>query len=352
MSGRESQAQSPVRMDPPRTFRRVPLLPHQLLDPVTAQRDLFVLAHVGVPRVDAATWTLTIDGLVREPRTFTLDDIRRLPKVEVESFHQCAGYPSDPTIATRRVGNVVWGGIDLKSLLATLEVAPRARFLWSYGADSGEYEGIRAEPYLKDCPLQRVAQGSVLLAYEINGTPLDAEHGFPLRLVVPGFYGTNAVKWLTRLHLAETRADGPFTTQLYNDRLAGGVRPVWEIAPESVIVSPTPGARIGLRPVEVWGRAWADAGVGKVEVSTDGGTTWRAAELAPRRGWAWQKFSTAWNPEREGDAVLMSRAYDERGAAQPLAGWRNCIYAVPATVVAGGAEHERRLSLSDRKGIC
>jgi DMSO/TMAO reductase YedYZ molybdopterin-dependent catalytic subunit len=329
---RNARAETAIRMDPPRTFRRVPLLPHQMLDRVTAQRDLFVLAHVGVPRIDAATWTLTIDGLVREDRTFTLADIRRLPKIEVESFHQCAGYPSNPKIATRRVGNVVWGGADVKSLLDTLGVSPRARFLWSYGADSGEYEGIRSDLYLKDCPLARIAQGGVLLVYEINGEPLDAEHGFPLRLVVPGFYGTNAVKWLTRLHLAEARADGPFTTQLYNDPVDGGTRPVWAIAPESVIVSPAPDTRLGQRPVDIWGWAWADGGVAKVEVSTDGGASWREAALASQHGWAWQKFRIAWTPQGTGVAMLMSRATAKSGAVQPAADWRNCIYAVPARV--------------------
>jgi DMSO/TMAO reductase YedYZ molybdopterin-dependent catalytic subunit len=329
---RNARAETAIRMDPPRTFRRVPLLPHQMLDRVTAQRDLFVLAHVGVPRIDAATWTLTIDGLVREDRTFTLADIRRLPKIEVESFHQCAGYPSNPKIATRRVGNVVWGGADVKSLLDTLGVSPRARFLWSYGADSGEYEGIRSDLYLKDCPLARIAQGGVLLVYEINGEPLDAEHGFPLRLVVPGFYGTNAVKWLTRLHLAEARADGPFTTQLYNDPVDGGTRPVWAIAPESVIVSPAPDTRLGQQPVDIWGWAWADGGVAKVEVSTDGGASWREAALASQHGWAWQKFRIAWTPQGTGVAMLMSRATAKSGAVQPAADWRNCIYAVPARV--------------------
>jgi DMSO/TMAO reductase YedYZ molybdopterin-dependent catalytic subunit len=331
-SSPQSHAPGAVRMDPPRTFRRVPLLPHQMLDPVTTQRDLFVLAHVGVPRIDAAAWRLTIDGLVRAPRTFTLDDIRALPKVEVESFHQCAGYPANPTIATRRVGNVVWGGADLSALLESVGVSPRARFLWSYGADSGEYEGIRSDLYLKDCPLDRVRQGGVLLAYEINGEPLDAEHGFPLRLVVPGFYGTNAVKWLTRLHLAETRAAGPFTTQLYNDPADGGTRPVWAIAPESVIVSPAPDARVGLQPVDVWGWAWADGGIAKVEVSTDNGTSWHEAALASQRGWGWQKFRIAWAPQRVGDAVLLSRATAKTGAVQPAADWRNCIYAVPVRV--------------------
>jgi len=326
-----------VLMDPPRTFRRVPLKPHQLLDPITAQRDLFVLAHVGVPRVDAASaaaWTLTIDGLVRGPRTLTLDNIRRLPKIEVESFHQCAGYPANPAIATRRVGNVVWGGADLNALLDTLGVSPRARFLWSYGLDRGEYEGIRADPYLKDCPLDRVRQGGVLLAYEINGEPLDAEHGFPLRLMVPGFYGTNSVKWLSRLHLAETRADSPYTTQLYNDPIDGGTRPVWQVAPESVIVSPAPEARLGFEPVDIWGWAWADGGVARVEVSTDNGATWREAALAPQRGWAWQKFRIVWKPERDGKVIMMSRATSTRGEVQPTADWRNCLYAVPVTVAA------------------
>jgi DMSO/TMAO reductase YedYZ molybdopterin-dependent catalytic subunit len=176
----------------------------------------------------------------------------------------------------------------------------------------------------------------VLLAYEINGEPLDAEHGFPLRLVIPGYYGTNAVKWLARLHLAEARADGPFTTQLYNDPFEGGTRPVWAAAPESVIVSPAPntqlGARLGAQAVEIWGWAWADGGVAQVDISTDGGANWRGAQLAPQRGWAWQKFSAPWQPDGAGEAVLMSRATGNDGAVQPAADWRNCIYAVPVRV--------------------
>lgn len=319
-------------MDPPRTFRRVPLKPHELREAITAQRDLFVLAHVGVPRIEARGWMLTVDGLVHSPRAFSLDDIRHLPKHEVETVHQCAGYPQDPTIATRRVGNVVWGGADLKVLLGTLGVLPEARFLWSYGADSGEYEGIRSDPYLKDCPLARIENGGALLAYEVNGEPLDAEHGFPLRLVVPGFYGTNCVKWLRRLHLAAARANGPFTTQLYNDRVSDGVRPVWEIAPESVIVAPAPETQLEMRAMEVWGWAWADGGVAHVEVSNDGGVTWRAAELSGQRDHAWQKFRIAWTPDRAGNVILMSRATGKRGSTQPDRAWRNCIHSVPVSV--------------------
>ncbi|MGH6727602.1 MAG: molybdopterin-dependent oxidoreductase, partial [Pseudolabrys sp.] len=283
---------------------------------------------VGVPRVDPETWTLSVSGLVRDHASFALGQIRQMPRKRVEAFHQCAGYPSDPKIATRRVGNVVWGGVDLKVLLDELGILPDAHFLWSYGLDFGEYNGTRADPYVKDCPLDRLEQGDILLAYEANGEPLDAEHGFPLRLLVPGFYGTNSVKWLSRLHLAERRADGPFTTQLYNDAVDGGTRPVWHVAPESVIVSPAPGAQIGGQPADIWGWAWADGGVATVEISTDGGQSWRPAELDRPNGWSWQKFRASWRAEGAGEAVLMSRATGTRGTAQPLADWRNCVHVV------------------------
>ena len=185
---------------------------------------------------------------------------------------------------------------------------PEARFLWSYGLDSGEYEGVRSDLYLKDCPLDRLEQCDVLLAYEVNGEPLDAEHGFPLRLLVPGFYGTNSVKWLSRLHLADRRADGPFTTQLYNDAVEGGTRPVWQIAPESVIVSPAPATQIGGQAVEIWDWAWADGGVSRRRDFNG-----RRAELAPggtrpagRLGVAEIPYLLAGG--RRGEAVLMSRA--------------------------------------------
>jgi len=318
-----------IVMDPRQTFRRIPLAPHQLLERITPQDDLFVLGHVGIAHVDVKSWSLSIDGLIGRGATFSFDQLRQLPKKEIEAFHQCAGYPNNPRIATRRVGNVVWGGADLKALLGDLGLSPDARFLWSYGCDGGEYDGIKSDLYLKDCPLDRIMAGDALLAYEINGEPLNAEHGFPARLVVPGFYGTNSVKWLSRLHIADRRADGPFTTRLYNDPAENGAtRPVWQIAPESLIVSPAPDAEVRAGPIEIWGWTWADGGVAAVEISTDSGQTWRAAELEKQRSRSWQKFQASWHPEGTGSVVLVSRATDSHGEAQPPAAWRNSIYAV------------------------
>jgi DMSO/TMAO reductase YedYZ molybdopterin-dependent catalytic subunit len=136
------------------------------------------------------------------------------------------------------------------------------RYVWLGGADYGVFDGESCEAFVKDLPLERVA-ADVLVAYEMNGAPLRPEHGYPARLVVPGYYGTNSVKWLNRLSLAEKRANGPFTTRWYNDpilnadgRPTGRTVPVWSIAPESVIVSPAPDQTLSAgEDVEIWG--WA-----------------------------------------------------------------------------------------------
>lgn len=320
-------------MEPRGYLRRIVHEPHQVTAPVTAQQDLFVLAHLGIPRVDAAAWRLAIAGLVERPATLSLAEILRLPARQVETFHQCAGAPRRADLAARRIANVIWRGVDLDALLRRCGIRPEARFLWAYGLDHGEYDGISAKWYLKDLPLGRLAAGGVLLAYAVNGECLTPEHGYPLRLVVPGYYGTNAVKWLWRLELADRRADGPFTTVLYNDPdpAAGGTRPVWEAPAEALIVAPAPGPlRAG--PVEIWGWAWAAAGIVRVEISVDGGENWRPARVATRRQWAWQRFAFDWQPQRDGAYTLAARATDAHGACQPMAKARNAVHTVGVTV--------------------
>ncbi len=322
----------PAPMDPAGTMRRITQAPHQMIAPLTPQRDLFVLAHLGIPRVDAAAWRLDIAGLVERPATLALDDLKRLPVRQVETFHQCAGAPRRPDLAVRRIANVIWSGVDLAELLRSCGVRAEARFLWAYGLDRGTYEDVSARRYVKDMPLMRLAEGGVLLAYAVNGEPLAPEHGFPLRLVIPGYYGTNTVKWLWRIELTETRATGPFTTVLYNDPdPSGGTRPVWKAPPEALIVAPAPGP-VTLEPVEIWGWAWAAAGISGVAISLDGGETWAPARVEPRREWSWQRFSFAWQPRGTGSFTLAARATDTRGASQPLAKARNAIHTVAVTV--------------------
>lgn len=332
---------SRVPLDPPQPVLRHPLQPHQLSERVSHIENTIVLAHFGIPRIDPANWMFAIDGLVRRPRSFSLGEIMNRPRVDVASVHECCGSPLKPENPTRRVCNVIWTGARLLDLLADCEPEPAARFLWASGADHGSFEGIACDAFVKDLPLDRVA-ADVLIAYQMNGSALRPENGHPFRLVVPGYYGTNSVKWLKRLTVAEARARGPFTTRWYNDvirdesgELTGAVSPVWSIAPESVIVSPAPNEAVKAgQPAEIWGWAWADGGVTAVDVSTDDGSNWVPAIVEPVAGHAWQRFFAAWHPIRPAERyVLCSRAQSADGRGQPADGARNAIYRVPITVI-------------------
>ena len=320
-------------LDPVGLCRRVPLLPHQMHDRFTSAADLFVLAHLGIPRIAERDWTLEITGLVSRPLRLSLADLRELPRREVAAMHQCAGYPTNPTLPTRRIANVRWSGVDLADLLETAGVLPSASFLWSHGSDHGTFAGETCDAYVKDMPLTRLRSGDVLVAYEVDGEPLSAEHGFPARLVVPGWYGTNSVKWLSILELADRRYDGLFTTRLYDDASGGEPpRPVWAIPVESLIVTPEPGSRHGTRDmITIAGWAWAAAGVLSVEVSADGGGKWWAARVEAQQGRCWQRFETQWRPGA-GEARICSRAVSRDGHTQSMEGARNAVHTVSITV--------------------
>ena len=323
---------------------KFPRRAHQLTESITPLEGIFTLAHFGIPDIDlngsASGWTIEVDGMVHRPMRLTLDDLMRRPKRTVLSVHECAGNPLKPKQAVRAVANLVWSGAGLREILDEAGIYPAARFIWSYGVDHGEFGGLRSESYLKDLLLERVAADDVILAYEMNGEPLTVEHGAPVRLFVPGYYGTNSVKWLRRMTIADRRADGPLTTVLYNDAAPGArsgrdsaPRPVWEIAPESIIVAPAPKTEIRARaPFEIWGWTWAARGIARVEVSVDGGATYARANLAARQDWSWQKFTYEWRTDVAGWVTLASRATDCDGVTQPRVGARNSIYKVGVCV--------------------
>lgn len=326
-------------MNPAGFYRRLPLTPERMTERVTATDDAIVLCHVGVPHIATADWSLTIDGLVDAPARLSFEALRQFPNAQIVSVHQCAGSPLQPAEPSRRVCNVRWGGVRLADIIAACKPKKNARFLWSFGADRGEFGGVAIENYLKDLPIERVVS-DVLIAHEMNGAPLKPEHGYPARLVVPGFYGTNSVKWLTRLTLSDRRAESPFTTVWYNDPViderrlpTGRTSPVWSIAPQSVIASPAPGATVPC-DVRVSGWAWCDGGVEAVEVSTDAGATWSRAELEPVRGWEWRRFefSCAGRLQPGTTAILAARAIGRNGACQPDAGSRNAVHRVEVAV--------------------
>ena len=328
-----------VRLDPAGFFGKIPLEPHQLADEITRREHVIVLCHLGVPRIEKDAWSLAIDGLVRDPVTLSWDDLKRFPSHGITTIHQCAGSPLAPQEPKRRIVNVRWSGVRLADVLKRCGILPGATHVWSQGADYGEFGGIKVDRYQKDLPLSRLTS-DVLIATELNGEPLPAENGYPARLVVPGFYGTNSTKWLNRITLADKRIDCPFTTRWYNDRVVdadgndtGKTAPVWSIAPESVIVSPAPGEllKAGKRTT-IWGRAWSDRGIESVSFSADGGASWSEADVSERAERAWQTFTMDWTPPAPGEYALTSNATDVSGACQPKQGSRNALHHLKVTV--------------------
>ena len=316
-----------VVMDPSATYRRlVPV--DRLGSPVTPSDDVYVIAHMGVARVDVAQWRLTVDGLVERPFTLDYDALTALPATDVSAVLECFGNPVEPEVATRRVGNVVWRGVRLAHLLERAAVRAEARYVCPEGLDSGSFANVYSERYVKDLPLARALGPDVLVAWAMNGAPLTPEHGFPARVFVPGYFGTNAVKWLSRLTLAAERPQSLFTTRLYNRRVDGELRPVRELDVHAVIVRPADGAHLVPGPQTIGGWAWSAWPVRAVDVSTDGGATWRAARVAPRGAdHQWQSFTYAWEAAAPGPYQLQARATDERGRVQPAAG-RNRIHTI------------------------
>lgn len=334
--------QDRVRLEPAGFQRRIPLRPSQMTAAITPVDDVIVLCHLGVPRISESEWSLTFDGLVECPLRLKLADLKRFEHVRLEAVHQCAGIPTQPRTATRRISNVVWGGVRLADVLA--EAAPKsdASFVWSYGADWGEFEGVTTDAYQKDLPLQRALNDDVLLACEMNGQPLRPENGFPVRLVVPGYFGTNSVKWLSRMTVAGSRATGPFVTRWYNDpvlfasgRETSATRPVWSLHPEAVIVAPGPGHRLAAGvPSTIVGWAFGDREIVRVDVRIGPTGGWLAANLERRHQRSWQRFELPWTPEHAGDVEICVRATDAAGQSQPPEGWRNAWHNVGITVLA------------------
>lgn len=312
-----------VRMQPDVTTKRT--LPPTALDSVlTETENVYLIGHFGIARVPATGWSLRVDGQVRTPLRIDLRRLRALPAVTVTAVLECFGNPLQPDIPTRRVANVTWRGVAVRTLLAQAGVSAAATSLWAEGLDHGEFDGAAQREYLKDLPLDVVAERGIV-AYEMNGLPLTEEHGYPARLFVPGYFGTNNVKWLHRLTVADRRPEHLFTTRLYQRVQPGSPIPVpvRDLDVNSIVTGYTRmGGTITLR-----GWAWSSAPVRRVQVSVDG--DWADAQVDPRRAdeFVWQRFSRTVRPAG-GSHTVTARATDGLGRTQPLSGARNAAHVV------------------------
>lgn len=326
-----------IALDPAGFTIRHPPKPHRLHDFITSDDELFQTIHMGAAVVDQQAWKLVVTGLVQNPFALDLETLKQLPSKTITSFHECFGSPVKPaTHALWRVGNVQWTGIPLKDILRLAEPLSSASFVWSEGLDRGEFSGVKADRYQKDLPIAKAMNEEVLLAYEINGKPLDKERGGPVRLVVPGWFGTNSTKWISKISLQDRRASGPYTTTFYNEPSPNGppgkTRPVWQVDVNSLIFRPEPGSVVQGPCVKIGGWAWHEEAVKSVEISLDEGQSWTAVSLEPRVDFSWQNFHTELRL-RPGHYKVFARAKSAQGDAQPLGGRRNHCHSVEFDVV-------------------
>ncbi|MBM4832761.1 sulfite oxidase [Actinospica acidiphila] len=300
---------------------------------VTPTDTFYSRNHGPVPRLAPADWRLTVDGLVARPLTLSLDDLRsRFDAAEATVTLQCAGNRRADLAAVRAVpGETPWGpgalstarfrGARLADVLANAGIAPEAAHV-AFQAPDVSPSARPPQPYEVSVPRDRALAPDVLLAWAMNGAPLPAVHGAPLRVVVPGWIGARSVKWLTHVTARTTPSDGYFQAVAYRlpptgDDLEGvtlGPLPL-----NCAVLTPSDGAVLPRGPVEVTGYALAGEGrtVARVEVSTDGGRAWsRAALEAPAGPGAWQRWRTTLDLP-PGDVRVMSRAWDSSGAGMP-----------------------------------
>jgi DMSO/TMAO reductase YedYZ molybdopterin-dependent catalytic subunit len=309
--------------------------PHELTEFLTSDASLFETIHMGAPKVDESAWMLVIDGLVRNPLRLSLVDLKALPYKEVTSFHECYGSPLKPaTSPVHRVGNVAWAGVSLDVLLNLAGLEKDAQFIWSEGLDRGSYGGQAIDRYQKDLPLEKALSAEVLVAYAMNGMPLSINRGGPVRLVAPGYFGTNSTKWLCKISAQRDRPTSPFTTVWYNETVQESgstvTRPVWEVTPHSIITSPEDKSTVQSGAVKLNGWAWAGQPVSKVEVSVDDGASWIEADVEPRHQFEWQLFQVLVNLPN-GIHRIACRATDINGLTQPLRGSRNEVNRIQVT---------------------
>ena len=299
---------------------------HALDGTITPQGCAFERHHSGAIDLKKEDYRLMINGLVDTPLVFTYEDLERFPRENHVYFCECAANTGMEWAGAQLNGaqfthgmihNMEYTGVPLRTLLeeAGLDAAGDLKDKWVY------VEGADASSNGRSIPMAK-ALGDCLVAFKANGEALRKEHGYPVRLVVPGWEGNMWVKWLRRIEVTDAAVESREETSKYTDTLEDGKsrKWTWVMDAKSVITSPSPQSPIkhGMGPLVITGLAWSGHGaITRVDVSKDGGKTWETARLAkPGEAKALTRFylDTTWNGE---EMLLQSRAMDETGYIQP-----------------------------------
>ena len=307
-------------------------------DYITPIEHFFVRTHVYVPTVNLNDWRLSVDGEVATPLTLTMDELKKLPSVQLDSVVECAGNGrgfADPPVpglqwTNGSVGNGRWRGVRLAEVLKRAGIKDSGKEILFNGADVpiGAMQDFR-----RTITVKKALDQNTLLAYEMNGVSLPVKHGFPLRVVAPGWASDSWVKWLTNITVLDKEFDGFWMKNAYrkpDHPIMPGeslppelMVPVTSLRVKSVIATPVDKSFVKLGdPVNVRGVAWSgDKGpITSVDVSTDGGRTWKSADLGTDKSqFGWRLWAFSFRPDRDSYYNIMARATDASGDKQPFA---------------------------------
>jgi sulfite oxidase len=309
--------------------------------PLTPLDAFYVRNHGPVPGAQAATYRLLIDGLVTRPQELSIAELReRFQERRMVATLQCAGnrrsglqavapIPGEAPWGPGATGTAEWTGVALADVLRDSGLAPEVRYVEMVGADISP-EAQPPQPFGASVSRRKALEGEVMLAWAMNGAPLPAAHGAPLRVVVPGYIGARSVKWLSRINGRTTPSENFFQAHTYrllgadadaDAGLHGAGFPLGAVAVNADFLSPADGSRVAAGDLEVEGYAFAgdDRYIVRVDVSTDGGRRWRQAELLDAASsWAWRRWrATVTVGPRPGSAQIVARAWDSAAATQP-----------------------------------
>ena len=305
---------------------------------ITPTENFYIRNHyLEVPDFSKVAWHLQVKGQVHSPLSLTMNDILTLPRKELDITLECAGNSRSYMIPQAEGiqfnhGAVSTGrfvGVSLKTVLDLAGLKSTATEIIFSGGDLGTEEEDGAVfsntlTYQRSLTLDQANDENILLAYEMNGSALTQDHGFPLRLMVPGWYGMASVKWLVSIEATEHSFNGFFQKNRYILIPEGAEgttlgEPVTKLAVKTLISTPRHGEVIYKGPFTFSGFAWSGWGqVTKVEVSVDGGTTWGEARLIDNQSpAAWQKWEFPWQADHVGHFIVKARAYDSKGNVQP-----------------------------------
>jgi DMSO/TMAO reductase YedYZ molybdopterin-dependent catalytic subunit len=318
----------PAPIPPPLQSVIKGLTPWEDLDSqITPNNRFFSIAHYNRPQIDAKTWHLDIAGQVNHPSALTLDSLKAMPREEVTFTLECSGDNGLPFFQSG-VGNARWAGASLAEILRAAQIKDDALEVVFFGADQGEEVVHQATPleykfttnFARSMPIADAMSPVNMLCYEMNGELLPTDHGFPCRLIAPGWFGVANVKWLTRIEVVNRRFLNRFMGRDYvtiREEQRDGKTIYVETSVGRQLIKSAP-ARVIERNgrYQIQGMAWGPKPIATVEVKIDNGG-WTKASLAQSKSpFEWQAWSLDWSPT-PGDHSITSRATDTAGTVQP-----------------------------------